>query len=159
VTVGELWISLGLALDPSWRAGLAAVGALKVALEGIAGVVSGAADAGTHIAQLAASTGLSTAQVQEWGYVAEQAGGSADSFSRGVAQLDRFLRNFAAGGGSRGFASTMAQLGISVEDARAALADPQGLDRMLLRISDRFRTMGDTAERAAISRVAATRSR
>nr|HEX4314792.1 hypothetical protein [Kofleriaceae bacterium] len=156
MTVGELALLLTFdvkGLGAATKA-LEHVRASAMALSAIRfgeSIIAGAAAAGAHIAQLSASTGLSTSTIQEWGYVAEQAGGSSASFARGVAQMDRFLREFVAGRGSKSFRSAMGEVGLSVEDAKSALASPDGLDHALLKISDRFMAMGNTADRAALA--------
>jgi hypothetical protein len=149
VTVGELYLLLGVQLSPSWRSALGAVGALKVALEGVASVITGAADIGTHLALTSQQTGLAVSSVQEFGYIAERTGVNARSLTMGVGMLERQLHQIEEGGGKRA-AKALAELGISTADVADAMKRPGGAADMLLEIGDKLAAMPNTAERAAI---------
>lgn len=109
------------------------------------------AHAGTHLMGLSAGLGLSVRSVQEWSYVAEQAGTNADAFARGLGMFERNLRSFAAGRGSHGFKEGMAEIGISAQRAKEMLAGPDGMNAALFQVSDHYLKLGVTAERAALN--------
>lgn len=109
------------------------------------------AHAGTHLMGLSAGLGMSLRSVQEWSYVAEQAGTNADAFARGLGMFERNLRSFVAGRGSHGFREGMAEIGISAHDAAEMLAGPDGMNAALFKVSDHYLALGVTAERAALN--------
>lgn len=163
MNVGELFVLFGLKTnDKSFNDGLKLLTALKVGASAIHDVVAGvgeklvemafdAAKAGTHILGTAASLGMSTKSIQEWSYVAKQAGSNVEQFTVGISMFERNLREFASGRGSKRFKDAMREVGMTHQDARAALVGPDGVNNAIFKVADAYQKMGNTANRAAIN--------
>lgn len=158
MNVGELLILLGVSVDKgSFSQASTALASLKASAMAVTAVrfaehlVEGAAEAGMKLVQLSQGMGLTVEQVQQWQYVAEQSGSDVKKFAVGMGQLEGNLRKFAAGRGGKELAATMREIGVSTQDAKTALASPDGLDHVLLKTSDRLKAMGNNAERGALT--------
>jgi hypothetical protein len=125
------------------------VGALKVALEGVASVVSGAADIGANLTRTSQQTGLAVSSVQELGYVAERTGVSATKLTTAVGMFERQLHLVEQGTGKRA-ANALNELGVSATDVATAMRTPGGMNQLLFEVSDKLAAMPNTGERAAI---------
>lgn len=146
-SVASLYVALGLTVDRSWGDGQKKIIGLKTALLGIAtgatlgaitNIVKTAAEAGTSLIRLSRATGLTTQSIQEYSYVAQQAGGDTKQFITGIGKLETSFRNFAAGRGGKALAATMAELKVTQADAAKAMRTPGGLNAEILKLSDRL---------------------
>lgn len=159
MNVAELYVLLGLRYNHTeWNGVLVAFEAIKVAGEAIVSVVngigdaiSGAAEDGVKINKLSAQLGLSAEQIQDWGYVAKQAGSSMESFGRGLRMMERQLYALQNGSKNKQFSAALSQMGLTAEDVTKALQSPDGLNNAMFKLADKFKEMGDTPERAAIA--------
>lgn len=143
----------------SFAGAMRAIAALHVAAAGLHKVMSfasdlvdmatGAAKAGTHIAGLSAGLGMSIKSVQEWKYVAEQAGSTVDAWARGVSMAERNMANFAQGRGSKAFKESMEHTHISMKQAKDAMTGPDGMNGIMFLLADRYKEMGLQAIRGA----------
>ncbi len=170
MNIGQLFVMLGISVNKtSFAEGLAQLVALKVAAEG-AGIIElgkhmadmaiEAAQSGTHILALSKQLGVSTQTMQEWGYVAKQSGSNSNEFSVAISQMERNLRLFAEGKGSKEVQRTFREFGISQADAAKALRSPDGLNDVLFTIADRMKALGINAESASgITIIAGRRAR
>lgn len=156
----SIFALFGVKLDQDSFAGaMRAIAALHVAAAGLHKVMSfagdlvdmatGAAKAGTHIAGLSAGLGMSIKSVQEWKYVAEQAGSTVDAWARGVSMAERNMANFAQGRGSKAFKESMEHMHISMKQAKDAMTGPDGMNGIMFLLADRYKEMGLQAIRGA----------
>jgi len=151
VTVGELFLLFGLKLDGSWRRGIIAVEGLRRAMGGLIDLVEEAANVGQSISKMAEQTGLSAQTIQDFGYVAKQAGADSRQLATGIATFEKTL--YAASTGSKKAAENVARLGLTSDDVSHALKDPDGLRDAVFKASDKLHAMGDTAERAGLKQL------
>ncbi len=165
MTVAQLYASFGLQVDEASfkkadaliknlrrsASNLVAGFGIALGVRGITSFVQEATHAGTHILGMATALGMSTEKFQEWSYVAKRAGSDANQFAVGVSMFERNLKEFAAGRGSKRFKESMAAVGMSVADAKHALASPDGINNAIFKVADAYKRMGNTAERAAIN--------
>lgn len=158
MNLAQLFVLFGVRLDSSWAAAGRALNSLRAsalavsAVRWAASIVEGAAEAGTHLLSLSQSMGLTVEATQEWGNVAEKSGSNVNQFAVGLRMFEGRLRTFAGGAGGKQLARTMSDIGMSAQDARDALANPDGLDARLLKIADHMKAMGNTGDRAALAR-------
>ncbi len=160
---GQLFVLFGLNVkEDSFRTAYKHLAALQVVStavvrtirsvgEGLTELLTESAKAGTHLLGTAASLGMSTKSVQEWSYVAKQAGSNIDQFVVGISMFERNLREFAAGRGSKRFKDAMHEIGMSHVQAKQALLGPDGVNAAIFQVSDAYLKMGNTANRAAIN--------
>ena len=106
---GELFVLLSLqSNDESFRKGVAGLISLQQAAHAVVGVIQGAAHslinmavesahAGTHLMGFSAGLGLSVQSVQEWSYVAQQAGTDMTKFAQGLGMFERQFERLAIG--------------------------------------------------------------
>lgn len=120
------------------------------AVRAVAGLVQHATEAASKLYSMSQATGLTVPQVQELGYIAQQSGSDLKQMAVGLRMAERNLREFAEGRGGKTLRATMAATKTSIQDARDALASPEGLQAWLLKTSDVFHKMGNTAKRGAI---------
>lgn len=160
--LASIFALFGVKVDQDSFAGaFRALAALQVAAKAVSGIISiahdlvdmakGAAEAGTHVMGLAAGLGLSTKAVQEWSYVAQQAGSNADAFARGMSMFERNLQEFAKGRGSKAFRDGMNEMHISASNMKQVLNGPDGINAAMFQVADRYKEMGATAARGAIN--------
>jgi hypothetical protein len=156
--VAELFATLGL-VPQGWEKGqsliqgLASAAKRLIAVEAVRSIVSfteSVAENATHLVSLAQSFGATIGQAQELGYVASQSGSNLRELSVGMSMFIRQAREVAQGRGGRVVQATFREIGLSADDAKAALASPEGLDTAINKIADRLHAMGNTAERAAV---------
>ena len=161
MTVGEIFLAFGVKTDSASfdsanksinkliTAAKAFVG-IKIA-RSMAGWVEGVAEGAVHLKALAAGLGTTTKSAQEFGYIAEQAGGSSEAFARGVGMFERNLRQFAAGRGSVAFKSAMRDVGLTTGQAREALTGPDGINGAIYHVADAYKRLGTSGNTAAIN--------
>lgn len=158
--VAELAALLGLQVDKKgFNEARRLIGGIRSALGGLVaaagvksltGFIEHTAEGATHLVAFSKAMGLTVEQTQEWGYVAEQSGSNLRELSVGFGMAERNLRNFAEGRGGKALRATMREIGTSTEDAKAALASPDGMNAWLLKTSQRFKELGDNAQRGAL---------
>jgi hypothetical protein len=162
MNVGSLAILFGLKLDQNSFDG---VFKKLLALKAIASSVSGlvdiardlghmaieAASAGTHLLGTSQALGMSTRAIQQWSYVAKQAGSDVNQFTVGVSMFERNLKEFGAGRGSKRFKDAMHEVGMTSQEARDALLKPDGVNAAIFKVADAYQKMGNNANRAAIN--------
>lgn len=158
---GELFVLLGLKTnDDEFRQGLVALALLQRAASEVVSAVQevgralfdmalDAAHTATHTLGMAASLGMSTKSMQEWLYVAKQAGGDANRFATGISMLERNLREFAEGRGSKRFKAAMHDMKISQDDAKKSMVGEDGINGAIFLVSDAYHKMGNDALRSA----------
>lgn len=150
--VAELFATFGLKPDSSWGKARTLIGGVKALAAGmvvggaaraISHIVTGATEAATHLISMSTAMGMTIQQTQEWGYVAEQSGSNVKELSVGMNMLLRDLRTYSEGRGSKVLRDRFRELGIGVDDAKNALASPDGLQKMLLKTSDALKGLDD----------------
>lgn len=129
---------------------IAALGVAKLGRE-LVDMAEEAAKSATHILGMSSALGMSAKTVQEWSYVAQQAGSDINQFSVGISMFERNLREFAAGRGSKRFIDSMHAIRLSRTEAKRDLAGPDGVNAALFKVSDAYLKMGNSANRAAIN--------
>lgn len=112
----------------------------------LVGLTKAAADYGDTIDQAAEKTGATTQQLSILKYAADQSNSSFDDVSTGLKFLSKNL--FAAGTGSKEQSAVFKALGVSVKDSSGAI---RPLNDVLLDVADRFKTLPDGPEKAALS--------
>ncbi len=168
--VAELIAVMGLRVDKeSFKAASNAMRTLRAAALGFLSISVGkkligwaeeAAEAGTHVVGLSHQLGISTQAVQEWGFVAKQSGSNMNEFAVAVSQVERNMRLFAEGKGSKEVRRTFQEFGLTQSQVAADLKKPNGLNDTLFTIADRMKAMGVTAESSsAITMVAGRRAK
>ncbi len=126
------------------RSAMSLVGILGV--KSFLGMVEGAAKAGTEVLAMSKQFGISTQSVQEWGYVAKQTGSDINKFGAAISQVERNLRRFALGHGSKDVRRTFLEFGISQAEAAKMMSSPDGLNEILFRMADRAEALGVTMD-------------
>jgi hypothetical protein len=110
------------------------------------GMTNAAMAMGEEIADTAAKTGLTAAEVQKIGYVAEMSGTSIDALQKGIKNLG--VAGYDAAQGSKTASEGFKRLGISVTDSSGALKSSGALfQEAVLRLSE----IKNTSERAAVA--------
>jgi hypothetical protein len=102
-------------------AGILAGGAF---VRGMTNLVSRAADVGSEIHDTAIALGVSSTSLQQWRYLAAQAGVEAGALSQGFGLLQKKALDAARGGEG---AAMFRRLGVSVKNAAGELKDPATL--------------------------------
>jgi hypothetical protein len=163
VLAGELFVLFGLNVkEESFRKAYKHVVALMVVSRelthalssighGLVDMFEESAKAGNHLLGTAAAMGMSTKSVQEWSYIAKQAGSDVNQFVVGIGMFERNLLEFSKGRGPKRFKDAMAEVGLNAADAKRALSSKDGINEAIFRVSDAYVKMGDTAHRAAIN--------
>lgn len=161
MNVGQLFVLFGVKTNKAqFKVANDALKTLKsaVAVMGIArlghelvNMATEAATSATHILGMSQALGMSTRSMQQWIYVAEQAGSNAQQFTRGISMLERNLREFAAGRGSKQFRESMHLLHMSQREVSADEKGPDGINAAIFKISDAYKAMGNNALRGAIN--------
>ena len=98
-------------------------GPLAAAGTAIVGLATNAANAADELADLAAATGMSEAEIQGWREAASAAGTDADAATNAMGRLNRQMSNIEDGTGSA--AEAVERLGIDVRELGGADADQQ----------------------------------
>lgn len=129
MTIAEFFVSLGIKGSEKTVGALkevkGAMGDLKAlsfeAKAAIAGVVYGlqhlmsqSAQTGTNLVNFSAYTGLSTKDLQQWGYAANQAGLDADEMAGAVKTLQQKMNDVRAGKAPEGFAIFANSVGLDM---------------------------------------------
>lgn len=151
--VGSLFVLFGVNTNQeSFKIAKDALNTLKAASaitgvvrlgQDLAGMAIHAAESATHILGLSAGLGMSTKSVQEWSYIAEQAGSNVKQFATGVGMLVRNLHAFAEGRASKSFTDAMKHVGISQTQVnKDILHGTDGVNTAIFRISDAYKSMG-----------------
>jgi hypothetical protein len=166
VNVGELFVLFGLK-PKGWEkanelvAGLARAARRYIAIESvksIAGFVEHATEAATHLVSLSQAMGMTVQQTQEWGYVAEQSGSNLKELSVGLNMFLRNIRLYSEGRGSKVLRDRFRELGLTADDAKMALAGPEGLQKVLLKTSDALHKMGAGGKQATFTQLFGVRA-
>lgn len=155
--VGELWVLFGLQPTKGWgeatkllegvkRAAMAVV--TGQGIRAIAGLVTHATEAATHLVSMSQAMALTVEQTQEWGYVAEQSGSNLKELSVGFNMFLRNLQQYSQGKGSKNFAAHMRDLGVSATQAQLSFTTKDGFQNVLLKVSDGLHGMGNAAAKA-----------
>lgn len=154
----ELFLALGLDVDEaSFAKGQFAAGLLQSVLEKVVDtgkelvhkffeIIQETAHTAHRFEELAQITGIEVDALQNLTSAAELAGSSTEAVSTGIGFLARNMR--AAKEGSEEAAKVFRKLGIHVKEADGKL---RGADDVLLDLADKFESMPDGAEKAALS--------
>ena len=159
--VAELYALFGVKVDPKGiNKAHTVIDSLKTAIIGfsalqfgkhVVGMVLHATEAATHLVSMSHAIGLTIEQTQEWGHVAERSGSSLTELSVGMNMMLRNLRLYSEGRGSKVLRDRFREIGLSVEDAKSALASPDGFQHVLLRTSDALKNMGENGRTATFT--------
>jgi hypothetical protein len=168
MTVGELYVLFGLQVDrKSWGEGMGMLNGLKRAATGllaglgvraITHLVEHTTEAATHLVSLSQAMGMTIEQTQEWGYVAQQSGSNLKELSVGVNMFLRNLRLYSEGRGSKVLRDRFREIKLSSDDAKAALASPDGLQNALFKTSDALKGMGGNGREATFTQLFGVRA-
>lgn len=137
----------GNALGAFGFAGVAAAAALG----GLAMAVTASFDAMHRAADLtdaADRIGVTTTELQRWGYVADEAGVQTQSFQANLEKLNGMLGAFKLGLGDAKLKPVFEELGITKEQ----LADVQTADQLMLILADTLGQVQDRAKQVKLAR-------
>lgn len=152
----SLFQKLGLDLDAqSFAKGQLAVEGIKLALRGLTGVardvgramvgiVTETIKTADHIDELAQSTGITTAALQEFAYAGSFSSLTMDEIGKSLGFLSRNMK--AAGEGSKETAAVFRRIGVSVKNSDGTLRDAGDV---MEDIADHFASLPDGAEKTA----------
>ncbi len=136
----------------------AALGFLSLsALKSFTGFIEHIAETGTHVIALSHQFGISTKAVQEWGYVAKQSGSNMNEFGVAVSQIEKNLRMFSEGKGSKEVIKTFHSMGLTQSGVAKDMAGPDGLNHVLFQVADYAHKAGDSIQTASSIQVVAGR--
>ncbi len=137
---------LGTALSRIGPAGLIAGGAIAGLTFGLSRLVFPVANAGEELHKLAQKTGVSVEALSGLRYAAELSDVSAESLTKALKKLSVSLFDAKTGGEEGGAA--LKALGIRVTDASGPI---RATEEVLLDLADRFSSLPDSAEKAALA--------
>lgn len=132
-----------------------AVGVLKGALSGIAasltvdafvGLIKGAIDSADKLNDLSTKTGVAVETLGGLGYAAQVSGGSLETITSGLSQLNITLAKAASGNARAKEAFDL--LGVAVKDAAG---NTRAADQVLLDLSTKFSQFNDGPEKSALA--------
>lgn len=156
--VEELFAKLGLEVDASgFKAGEAAVGALKggllavgaalgAAAAGLTAMVKGTVDAASKINDTSKATGISTDALQELGHAAKLSGIGFDELAGGLKKLSKAAYEAATKGGQAGAA--FQTLGVSATGADGKV---RPAEELIGDLAAKFASMPDGVEKTALA--------
>jgi hypothetical protein len=159
MNVGQLFVMLGLQVNQGqWNQGMSVIKGLRSAATGliaalgvrsIVNLVEHTTEAATHLVSLSRAMGMTIEQTQEWGYVAAQSGSNLKELSVGMNMLERNLRLFAEGRGSKVLRDRFTELGFTRDEAQKAIdAGPTGTQNVILKIADGVHKMDEGMRKA-----------
>jgi len=164
MNVGHLFVLFGLNVqNQTFRHGLHMLAAVQMAassaVEGMMNLAHGVisltenlSEKATHIHSLSQSMGMTIEQAQRWGYVAEQSGSNLKELSIGVSMLQSNLAKLAHGEASPKLIASFNRLRVTAAQAKEAMKGPEGLEKVMMGIADRFKEMGVGGEGSAEAR-------
>jgi len=129
--------------------GMQKVGGIATAVGGtITGAFAGALavfnETGSKLADMSGQTGISVEKLSQLGYAAGQSGGSLDAVGAAATKMNNFL--LAAGRGSKGAQTTLADLGLTLDDLAGKSPDEQ-----FKLFADKLSQIEDPGKRAALA--------
>ncbi len=133
-----------------WGAVAAGVGIVKRTIGGLIHSVQDAGKSAVHINSLSQQIGISTTAVQEWAYVAEQAGSNIDEMSIGMVRLAKNMRAMVQGRNTIG-TRALVESGITMKDAKEAGESSEAFEHVIYKISDDYLKLGLNANRAGLA--------
>lgn len=139
--------SAGVALGAFGFAGMAAaaaLGALAIATQGAFEAMKNAAD----LTDTADRIGIGVEALQQWRYVADEAGVDAGKFEAGMEKLNGVLGKFKMGIGDAKLKPVFEELGITKEQ----LANVQTADQLFLLLADTLGQVQDRSKQVALAR-------
>lgn len=128
------------------RVGVGLAATATAAGLGLLAMAKSAIDAADHLNDLAKATGISTENLSQLQFAAEQSGTDLEGLSTGLRKLAK--NAIEAAGGSKGLAEAFGRIGVSVTDSNGRVKDTEAL---LGDVADAFSQYADGAGKSALA--------
>lgn len=116
------------------------------ALEGIKSFVEGQVEAGAQLGNTANKLGISTEELQQFQYLMQSNGASADQAGNALTKLNRVVGDAASGG--KEASDQFAALGVSIKDSNGNVLP---LSEITNQLSEKISGLGSAAEKTAVA--------